>query len=95
MTTTISDFFAKTIRIIKADGDTSTTIADLAQFTDFDPALAKTADTATHCIAYDALLAQYKGHEFIRGEADYYDGAWMVFADGSEISFSANSQVIS
>lgn len=92
--TQISDFFAKSIRITKADGDTSTTIADLAQFIDFDPALAKSADTATHCIAYDALLAEYQGHEFIRGEADFYNGAWMLFADGSEIFFSANSQVM-
>jgi hypothetical protein len=29
MTTTISDFFAKTIRIIKADGEVAFTISDM------------------------------------------------------------------
>ena len=82
----ISEAF-KNIKITAAEGDTSTTIAQLAQFVEFDIYLSRKYDTAPWCVAYDTLLDEYGGHEFVDGHSDYYDGVWMKFVDGSRIQF--------
>ena len=74
-----------TVTSTPAEGDTSVTIADLAMFVTFDPADAATYDTSVPVIAYDALEDEYGAFEKAAGEADYYDGAWMRFTDGSMI----------
>lgn len=60
-------------------------IADLAQFVEFDPADAKRFETSVPCVAFDALYAEYGKFEMEDGESDYYDGFWMTFKDGSTI----------
>jgi len=75
-----------TVTVTPAEGDASTTIAHLAQFVTFDPVDAVTYDTSIPVIAYDALEDEYGAFEKVGGEADYYDGAWMRFKDGSTIS---------
>lgn len=89
---TIADFAAKTgtLRVIAADGDTSTTIADLAQFVSFDTDEARTQDTSPWCVAYGELLSEYGNHEMTAGEQDYYDGFFMQFADGSQLRYNAS-----
>lgn len=77
----------KYVRIEAAEGDNSTTIADLARFVEFDPADANRYDTSVAVIAYDALEDEYGAFEKAAGEADYYDGGWMLFKDGSRIVF--------
>lgn len=77
----------KRLRVIveAMEGDTSTTIAHLAQFVEFDPSDAKKYDTSLPVIAYDALEDEYGAFEKSLGDADYYDGSWMEFKDGSTI----------
>lgn len=86
----IADYAEKCGRLIirPAAGDTSTTIAHLAQFTPFDPALAGRYDTAAHCIAADAIREEWK-FETVECEGDYYDGFSAVFSDGSALVFIA------
>lgn len=73
------------VSIVPAEGDTSTTIADLAQFVEFDSNNVRRFDTSIACVAFHALEEEYSNHEMVAGEADYYEGVWMTFADGSTI----------
>lgn len=79
-----------TLHVIPADGDTSTTIADLAQFVKFDTQEARMQDTTPWCVAFGELVAEYGSHEMVAGEQDYYDGFFMQFADGSELRYAAS-----
>jgi hypothetical protein len=83
--TKIADLKSFYVESIPAAGDTSTTIADLAMFVEFDMKDAKRYDTSVPCIAYEALEDEYGAFEKTAGNADYYDGAWMTFKDGSTI----------
>lgn len=87
----IADYAESCGRLIvkTAQGDTSTTIAHLAQFTEFDPADAVRCDTAAHCIAADAIRAEW-AFEAVSCEGDYYDGFRAEFADGSALLFVAD-----
>lgn len=87
----IADFANSTGRLSvrPADGDHSTTIAHLAQFTEFEPRDAVKYDTAAHCIAADAIRNEWK-HEITFCEGDYYDGFTAKFADGSALVFIAS-----
>jgi len=67
------------------EGDTSTSIAELAKFVEFDPSDARRYDTSLPCVAYEALEEEYGAFEKSLGETDYYDGCWMEFKDGSTI----------
>ena len=84
----INELAKFTVTVTPADGDTTTTIAHLAQFVTFDPVDAVTYDTSIPVIAYEALEDEYGAFEKVTGDADYYDGAWMRFKDGSTISIS-------
>ena len=68
-------------KIQPAQGDTSTTIAHLAQFVSF-----KTSSEPNWCAAYEALFDEYSGFEMTNGCKDFYDGAFMTFSDGSTIT---------
>lgn len=63
------------------------TTAQLAQYVEFDPALAKRFDTSPACIAVDALRDMYASHEMVDFYADYHSGGMMTFQDGSKITF--------
>ena len=65
--------------------DSTVSIADLAKFVEFDPNDARKYSTSVACIAFDALHAEYGNHEMVSGEADYYDGMYIEFADGSTL----------
>jgi hypothetical protein len=83
---TLASHFGSKLLIKPAEGDTSTTIAHLAQFVKFDPRDAKLFHTSVPVIAYDALEEEYGKFEKDHGDADYYDGFYMKFKDGSTIS---------
>lgn len=87
----IADLSNFWVEVEPAEGDTSTTIADLATFVEFDPTDASKYDTSLPCIAYDALEDEYGAFEKTAGGADYYDGVWMTFKDGSTIRISPKS----
>lgn len=76
------------IIVTPAEGDTSTTIADLAVFTAFDPEEASKYGTSIAAIAYEALEDEYGAFEKLAGgytpTAGGY-GAWMTFKDMSRI----------
>ena len=81
----IADAF--NVTITAQEGDTSVTIADLAKNVTFDKQDAYRYDTQVWCIAFDALEDEYGAFEKADGNADYYEGAWMTFKDGSTIRF--------
>jgi hypothetical protein len=76
------------VTVIPADGDTTATIADLAQFTTFDNEDVQRFDTVPHAVAFDALEDEYGAFEKSDGAVDFYDGAWMRFKDGSMITIT-------
>ena len=81
----IADKFEGKYEIIAADKDTTVTIADLAVFTSFERDDASKFSTSEACIAFDALKEEYEGREMVGGDADFYDGFYMEFADGSTL----------
>lgn len=84
----ISDYFGNKVESIPAEGDNSVTIADLAKFVEFNTLDAGKYSTSFAVIAYEALEDEYGPFEKTAGEADYYDGCWMTFKDGSTIRIS-------
>jgi len=74
-----------TVTVKNLDNDNTVSIADLAKFVEFNPADAARYKTSVPVIAYDALEDEYGPFEKVGGDADYYDGAWMEFKDGSMI----------
>ncbi len=77
-----------TVTVTPADRNN---IAHLAQFVSFDPDDARRYDTSIPVIAYDALEDEYGAFEKALGGADFYDGSWMRFTDGSTIRIESNT----
>lgn len=82
--------FGKNVSSTPAEGDTSTTIADLAMFLYFDPIDVELCQTSTPIIAYNALEDEYGAFEKVAGWFDFYEGCWMKFSDGSAIRITVD-----
>jgi hypothetical protein len=82
----ILDLTNYNVAAIPADGDVTTTIADLAQFTELDDEDMERPGTVPHFAAFNALEDEYGAFEKKDGAFDFYDGAWMLFKDDSMIT---------
>jgi len=88
--TTIADLKNHTVTVIPALGDKTTTVAHLARLVKVNISEAAKYKTSISCIAYDALEDEYGPFEKVDGHVDINSGAWMKFADGSEIRIVEN-----
>jgi hypothetical protein len=80
----VADYFEDhEIEISNPDGTVS--IADLSIFTKITPEQGKRRDTSFACIAADAIAQEYPW-EIEDREHDYYNGAWIKFKDGSQLT---------
>lgn len=80
----ISEVRTHRVSTVAAEGDTSTTIADLAKFIHFDPLDIGRYQTSAASVMYEALEDEYGAFEKDDGACEY-DSAWMSFSDGSRI----------
>jgi len=90
MALTVQDFCGNRLEIVPAEGDTTVTIADLAQFVTFDSQAARAKGDPEHKAAYHALRDHYAKHEMQAGGYHPETGFWVVFKDGSSIRYNHN-----
>ena len=80
----VADYFADE-EIVIENPDSTVSIADLSIFTKISPEQGRRRDTSFACIAADAIAREYPW-EIEDQEHDFYQGAWIKFKDGSQLT---------
>jgi len=86
----IADYFKPNRITLKREaGDLSTTIAELAVFTEFEVPHPRDTDAACAAIS---TIASHMAYETVQHELDYHGSSWITFRDGSGISIEGSAK---